>query len=157
MITFSALTVSVEAFRIKLFNMIIDINNRYSEFTFEAEDSCTNDTVGEDLNGYYPSYIPEGYKIDELEEYDFNQKIKFKTEDNKYLYFNQKKLETAYQVDTENAKVSTIYINEEKAILSIKNEYSIIVWANGEYTFSINGQLEKEEIVKMARSVKFNK
>ncbi len=147
----SILTVSVEAFRINLFNLIIEMREKYGEITFENKSD--NTINNENKEGYYPSYIPKGYKLDEIIENDISREIIYKN-NNEFIYFTQDDLNMNYKIDTEDAEVSTIYINGYKAVLSIKNGYSIIIWTNNEYVFGINGQLEKEEIIKMAESVK---
>lgn len=74
-IILSTITImSVEAFRIKFFNIITEWNEEYTRFSFQGEstnlDKNQSFEITQKNNGliYTPTYIPEGYELLNMQE-----------------------------------------------------------------------------------------
>lgn len=63
-------------------------------------------------------------------------------------------MSTEYQIDTEDAVISEVIINAEKGILAQKEGRLTLIWTTDNRTFHIIGELERDEIIKMAKSLK---
>lgn len=50
-------------------------------------------------------------------------------------------------------KTEWVDINGKKAFISYDSEYTIIAWTDGTYAFEIDGNLCKDDIIRMANSV----
>ena len=55
---------------------------------------------------------------------------------------------------TKYMKTEWVDINGKKAFISYDSEYTIIAWTDGTYAFEIDGNLCKDDIIRMANSVK---
>jgi len=62
-------------------------------------------------------------------------------------------METYMRQETENRKTEYVTVSGCEAFLSYDDNSSIIVWNDGNYVYSINGDLCKNDIIEMANSV----
>ncbi|MFO7888354.1 MAG: DUF4367 domain-containing protein [Eubacteriales bacterium] len=60
-------------------------------------------------------------------------------------------------MNTEDATTEKININGNEGFLTIKEDRSMIFWHNDERSFTITGNIKKEEIIKIAESIEKNK
>ena len=62
-VTFSAITMSVEAYRIRFFNMIIEVQKRFSSMKFEENNNMEyiNELPKDWKDFFYPMKLPQGY------------------------------------------------------------------------------------------------
>lgn len=156
-VSMAVLTVTVEAFRVRVFNMILEQREKYLEIRLDEED--TGGVNEENLGAYYvPEYIPEGYSIDSVDEYGEIKVIIYSNADNDTIIFNQASNNTKHQFDSENAKKEEININEQKGILLLKQKEATVFWNNEEKSFYLlSDNIEFQELIKMAESIKKNK
>ena len=58
-------------------------------------------------------------------------------------------------MDTENAQsVTEIIINDSQGILVEKDGFSSLTWNEGETFFWVRGEIDSDELVKIAKSLK---
>ena len=172
----TAFSKEVEAVYTKDGEKIVDIDMNTGELTTEKEASLykeNNVLVVKDkslLNQYtcfevkLPSYLPEGYTFDRAEFYKEADK---EVKDSKYIdlyfinqatgesiYMQQRYAdeETAYSIGTDEV-VEEVQVNGVKAVMTGENS---IDWeTNGVlYGISTRGKIEKEQLIKMAESIK---
>ncbi|WP_193708428.1 DUF4367 domain-containing protein [Alkalibaculum sporogenes] len=151
-ISLTILTFSVEAIRVKVLNLFIEINDKYSEFKVAEIDEYDNDVV-QRAGDYEPMYIPEGFVIDHTEEFNDIKTIEFTDGDNGFIVFERAPNGTDYQFDTEDAKVSEILVKGTKGILIEKNNGNILFWNDEEWSYFILSDIELKIIIQMAESV----
>ncbi len=56
-------------------------------------------------------------------------------------------------IDTENAELEEVTVNGVKGLFSIKPNVKILVWNDEKYAYVMDGNLEKEEFIKIAESI----
>jgi hypothetical protein len=111
----------------------------------------------QDWSGYVPNYIPPGFKVDKTERRDMLEVIYFTNEQGQTIRFTQYlNNKTDLRIDTENAIVQNISISNNNALLAEKQGLVSIVW-NKDSLFSLIGEADKAELIKMAESIKKNK
>jgi hypothetical protein len=147
-------TMSVEAFRIKLFNIVTEVTEKYTKVRIiETENGLESQL---DWDAYYaPEYIPEGHNYSNSENFGEIKIIFYSNVAGKEIQFSQTPVNPEYQIDTEDAIVTEIIVNAEKGFLAQKEGLLTLIWTNGERTFHIIGEIEKDEIIKMAESLKY--
>jgi hypothetical protein len=151
------MTFSVETFRIRFLNFLTDVTQRYTSFQVE-EIKDKEDTISINWSNYYlPEYIIDGYSINRIQEFGENRIIYYQTNQGEEIQFSQSPNSSNYQIDTENADKTEITINDTKGILVDKNGIITLLWYNTHNTFFLMGKTDKEEIVKMAESIKLIK
>jgi len=150
------LTFSVEAYRVKFLNFIIEYTDRYTEIKYNTDNNSVdniNYTGKESLNdsNLQLKYIPNGFSLKRGEKSDNSIYMFFENED-KYFIFSGNTDEGAVQIDTENAKVRKIYINNIECMLVEKNNTVRAFWINNEMFFSLAGNIEENEIIEIIKN-----
>jgi len=104
-------------------------------------------------SGYVSNYIPHGFKVVKTEERDMLNAIYYSNEQGQTIRFTQyRSSDTDLRVDTEGATVQHISIHNNDALLAEKQGLVSIVWKE-EFLFSLIGEVDKAEMIKMAESI----
>lgn len=152
---------SVTGNRLKFLNYFMNISNRETEFRsddmiYEEKYSAGEnaDSTNDDIKyKVIAGYIPENFQESTVEYTDSNYVITYEYED--YYFSIAKSLVPDYHgVDTENAEVSYIDINGNKAFLSSKPEVKILFWTENDILYQLDGNIDKETLIKIAENVK---
>ena len=147
-------TMSVEAFRIKLFNIVTEVTDKYTKVSIVETENGIESQI--DWDSYYaPGYIPEGYTFSKSEYFGEIKIIFYSDTSGKEIQFSQTPVNPEYQIDTEDAVVTEVIVNAEKGILVEKEGLLTLIWTTGEKTFHIIGEIKRDEIIKMAGSFKY--
>lgn len=148
---------SVDALRVKAFNLIVDMQDQYTGFRMQENTSGQIDPAHEqipaDWSGYIPGYVAEGFEVLDAEQDAVSYIIYYINNNGQTIRFNQiLNLHTDLRIDTENAKLEQIMIHDNEALLVEKQGLVSIVWQD-EYLFYIIGEADKAELVQMAKSL----
>ncbi|MDW7662676.1 MAG: DUF4367 domain-containing protein [Bacillota bacterium] len=147
-------TMSVEAFRIRLFNIVTEVTDKYTKVSIVESDNGLEPQI--DWDTYYaPEYIPEGYNYSNNEIFGEIKIIFYSDTSGREIQFSQTPVNPEYQIDSEDAVVTEVIINAEKGILAQKEGLLTLIWTTDEKTFHIIGEMESDEIIKMAESLKY--
>jgi hypothetical protein len=150
----STLIFTVEAIRVRVFNYFIERNERYTEIRVEENEIETPELDWE--NYYQPTYMTEGYYFESEEDGGLIKILNYSDGKNQII-ITQTNNSAGIQIDTEDAKTEKININGNEGFLTIKEGRSMIFWHNEEKSFTITGNIKKEEIIKIAESIEKNK
>lgn len=160
-VMFSAMMLTVQAFRIQVLNFLISIEPKFT--SFQLKDNSDNQNNGQLIvnwtNAYVPTYIPKGYTVSSISYSDSAKKIIFtKQEDDSTIVYTEYNSINIIAVDTENASlVEKVKINGQEGTLSVKDSMTSVVWIKDNHLFTIQGQVSTNEAIKMAEGVKFIK
>lgn len=155
-ISMAVLTVSVEAFRVRVYNMILEQREKYLEIRLAEED--TGGTNEDELSGHYvPGYIPEGFGLESAGGSGETATFTYKNESNQRIFFDQAPNGTTYQLDSEDAVIEDIIINGYKGVSLTKGERITLFWNSEETSFVMISDIEHEELIKVAESITKNK
>ena len=160
-VMFSAMMLTVRAFRIQVLNFLISIEPEFT--SFQLKDNSDNQNNGQLIvnwtNAYVPTYIPKGYEVSSISYSDSAKKIIFtKQEDDSSIVYTEYDTKNSIAVDTENASlVETVKINGQEGTLSVKDSITSVVWIKDNHLFTIQGQVSTDEAIKMAEGVRFTK
>jgi len=158
-ITAATVTMSVEAYRIQFLNFIIETKQKYSIVNLEEYSGTSiniNDLPTDWKSFYYPTYIPKGYQLLKALGDEKHKQMIFEDSDHHKITFVQMKPTTTLQLDTEDANVIELEINGYQGMMTEENGYTIINWYNQESLFTLDGEVEQDILIQMARSVKKN-
>jgi len=148
----SFLTVSVEGFRVKLFNFLVEKNKKFTSVIIEEDDNAEIINIS-DWDHYYPSYLPEGYQLETKDVFNEIRILKFANESNE-MFFGQGPNGTDFHLDTEGGKRSEVLVNDEKSILVEKNDQNILLWNKMDSSFYIVSDIDVNELLKIANNIK---
>jgi hypothetical protein len=156
---FAILMLTVDAFRVRVLNLLIKTEPKYTsvQLTDEAAAPQEGRPVLDWKNAYVPTYIPDGYAVSDVLNSDACKKIVFanpKTSDSfQYVDYSNMDFVT---LDSENADlVRQVKINGSDGTLIVKNTNISLAWAQDHHLFMILGNLGQDEAIKTAENVKF--
>lgn len=156
-ITFSVAMLSVQAFRVRVFNLLIDMEDKYTSFQLRED----NPDDGEDLtinwtDAYIPTYIPDGYEISDVTNLSSIKGITYNNAEGNVILYKEFSSNTNVAVDSEDAsRVETIEINGRTGTLIVKNSLVSVVWEMDGKLFLIQADTSVDETVKIAEGIKF--
>ncbi len=147
----SSITVmSVDALRNAFVDLWVSIFEKFS-IVKSIDDNNAPETI-EDI--YEITYDLSGFTID-YEEYDeYSRTISYKKDDIMILYYQNTKSTYDTLWNTENAEIDTVIINGHEAMFFCDNhKYNTLIWDNGDYIISLGSNINKNELIDMAKSV----
>ena len=151
---FFFVTVSVEAFRVRVFNFFKEANDRYTSVRVVETTGVVSSILGEDY--YYPLFLPDGFVLRNTEEIGQTKIMYFENSSGGgYIHFIQAEIGTDFHFDTEDANVEEINICNGKGMLSEKKDRNIIFWHNEKRCFYIISDLSTDTLLDIAESIKY--
>lgn len=149
--TLLATCITPKAFRLRILNSLIRIENEYTEIQLTEEGSDQ-----EYSNNFEPTYIPEGFIKESItQNTDFESILYIKNDET--LIFSQYTDKSILNIDTENAEVQKLLIDKMNGMLIQKGEFQTLSWndtARGKiFALVVNRAFRKEELVRIAESV----
>ena len=141
---------NVSVVRFKVMELLINIEERYTEISLVENQETSFDVPTEWKGSYFPSYIPEEYRLDSINPC-FNR-VRFKNAKGEYLMFEEYTVEEI-NLDTENAILSNESIHGNDALVVEKNDYTV-VWSDDNYYFIISSDESKEIALEVSRSIR---
>lgn len=142
------------AYAVRYFKMVREKHEKYSAIYYEqVEDGFSSD----EFICCHITYIPEGFSQIQSRKSTFSYREKYRSGNGLVIVLNQTKIDQAnFSVDTENTEPINIKLDDNISAQFIENEtYNAIFWDDGVYSFCISGNLRKEVLVKIAKSVSF--
>lgn len=150
-------TFSVDAIKIGVLNFLIETTQRYTSIQVGGVVDKEEKVTIPWSSYYLPEYIIDGYSLSSVQEFSDIRLIYFQNTNGEVIKFSQSFDNDNYQIDTENTEATEVMINGAKGILVDKDGVVTLLWNNSDYTFYLTGKADKEEIVKMAESIKLIK
>ena len=98
---------------------------------------------------FYPAYIPEGFEFDRCR---LNNVI-YLDKDGRCLDFSEETYGSITNLDTENANLSSVFINGAEATLIEKDGWTAVVWSANNRLFIVDMDGGKDEALRVAASV----
>lgn len=157
-ISIFTLTMSVEAFREKLFDLIREVHKEFTIYQFRTKDG----KYIEESKFKLPTYLPEGLKEIERHSYDDSRIIIYES-DSLYLYYDVFRLtDSNLYLDTEDAETSKVMINGIEADYIVKGNNYKLVWEENNNVYiliiddldGIDTKATQKDLIKIAENLK---
>lgn len=142
---------SVKALRIPIIKFFVNI---YEEFT-----SLFVDSSNADYNDNFiftpkePTYTVDGFEVDKSIVYDNVYQVNYIYDGISNYYYKQNRLYQNQQINTHTAD-DIIYENGLTLYYYHNEQHNKLIWYDNQYSYMISGEISKEEMVKVAQSVK---
>ena len=107
------------------------------------------DVPAEWKGDFYPAYIPEGFEFDRCR---LNNVI-YLDKDGRCLDFSEETYGSITNLDTENANLSSVFINGAEATLIEKDGWAAVVWSANNRLFIVDIDGGKDDALRVAASV----
>lgn len=150
-IALTSTVLSVEALREGVKNFVIETFEKFSILSLDK-----NSNIPKKIEEYFaPAYVPSGFKIIEAENSEGSNFILYKDDNGSSIYYTQLVIDGALSyIDTQDAVTEEIgkYLFVRKEQIN----RSAIYFSDQKYSYEIVafGNLSKEELLKIAESVK---
>lgn len=142
---------SSEANRIRVFEFVIRRYPEYTEIMVESDVNVPGDVMVEPVD---PSYVPEGYQLKETIHNDMSYMLVYMNEKGTELYYDQGIItQSGMHLDTEDAVVENVDVEGLKLMTIEKKGHVMIYWHDDRHIFLLSGDIEKDELMRMAESV----
>ena len=145
-----ALTMSVGAIRERVVNFFIEIFDTYAVITTDKNPDYPK-TIKEQ---YAPSYIPEGFVLNNTSEHSLIFCIEWKNNNDQYIFFKQITKNSKMNINA--TRVEEISIFKENDGISWKSSglRSVSFETNGYYfVIDVDSAVSEDEIIKIAKSI----
>ena len=141
---------NVEYIRVRVMKLLIEIQEDHTDISIQEDEEASFDVPAEWRGEYFPSYIPEGYRVSMI--YKIYNHIEYKNQEGDKISFIEYTEDTQIGADTEDAEISYSQINGNTAIVVYKEDWQII-WTNGDRFFTVRAN-NRNTAERIARSVR---
>ena len=130
---------NVEAIRVKVMELLIDIQDDHTELHYvENEDEEFYVPVG--WTGiYYPSYIPDGFTMTDMNELFCD--VTFADEEGNRICFSEYQQGELIDINSENAELTYPVINGADVLLIERTDIVIATWATEDRFFVVEANV----------------
>lgn len=143
---------SVEAFRVKFLNYILE------QFEDHTRITITRSGQTDSLTLAYPAYLPQGFSPEVMEIFTDSYFAIYRDQNNREISLQQLGEGSTAGINTENAIHETLIINGHKADYYERVDLiSLVFKYEGKVFILQSSDLPKEEIIKIAESMRFAK
>ena len=137
-----------EAARRRISEMIKKVMPQYTEYQLDQE------ILGFDGKYYVPTYIPDGFSQIGSESSEFEYILSYQNSNDEYFDIMISCSSAALQLNTEDADRETVVIGDEYGEFITKDGGSCVIWSTETTIFTVDGELSREEMLKVARNIK---
>lgn len=143
---------SVEAWRIKVFNLVIEVADGKILFGAQTEDEDKNIVEASD-DLVLPEYVPPKYKLDRQYPSDTGNTIVF-SNGSERISFEERTADSTTFFESPREDEEKITISGHEGYILQEDDYIKIVWSDGSRVYKLSGVCNKDDLIKMANSVK---
>jgi hypothetical protein len=156
-LAFTTTVLSVKSLRESVWNFIVEVYEKWSILRFVDEGGSSTGADGvPQLVVSMPTYVPEGYVLIFEDSNNISGVYKYKNSSGNTILYKQYCTDSGLQmifnteeVETENIKIGTI-----DGIYFENKGCRNIIWRNEKYLFSVSSKISKDELLKIAESIK---
>jgi len=146
---------SSDTLRAAVFDLVFTRQATHTEIQLVENTQKAFEVPAEWKGRYYPSFIPEGYKMVKIDsEEETSSTISLINIDGHLMHFSENTLDTYTNIDTENANVKNVLIRGYKSLMFIKNGRVILVWSADERYFILNIAGDENAAIQVAESLR---
>lgn len=148
-ITFTTV-MSVEAYRVQFFEFVPRVWEEFTSFFIRSEDITEHNTI----QPMIPSYIPDGYKIYEQTDNQYENTIIYCDNTGTEIFYSQTlTTQSEFIYDSEGADINSIQIDNQMVHILLNKNTVQLYWHNRVNAFALIGNIDETELIKMAESI----
>ncbi|MBE6900786.1 MAG: DUF4367 domain-containing protein [Ruminococcaceae bacterium] len=136
-----------------IYHLVFEENERYTKISAGEANGFIDPELYDWEGAYAPTYMPEGFEF--VERTDFKDKHDISYSDSKNTVVISQFINSSYNIDTEGAlDIIHTNINNSEAIIVSKEDKNIVSWSSGQTMVWIRGNVNVDELIKIAKSMK---
>lgn len=146
----TVLIATVDAYRERFVQIVKTVTEEFTSIVTDRRD----DAPTTELVPVEPPYIPEGFTLTQKTVSAIRYSEKYTNGNGQEIYYDQLKLiDGQALLDTENAKIQTLNINNQQVVLIEKEGMIQAYWFDDDYRFMVVSNTEPELILEMVRKI----
>ncbi len=149
-VLFGVSVMSVQGLRIRFMNFILSFTETNTKITYVSEEEDKNSYSVGDIT---LEYLPSGFALNSTRNQGKTVRVDF-VNGNKTIKFSVRTSVSVSNLDTERAGSELLMIKDIETFVTQKDNDIILSWNNGEKVFELMGNIEREEIIKIAENIK---
>ena len=152
-------TMSVTAQKSPQPGFYMNVYRTHSDISFLPTDPESGHLIADGIPShidevYRPTYIPDGYDEESVTANDWLcNRVKYRKPSGSEIIFEQFTLHANLSVDTEDAPLKVMYVDDLMIYYNYKNRLYHCYWIQGKYAFSLFSSCPLGETVRIIRSV----
>lgn len=142
-----------QAVRVQVMKLLLQVEEEYTELSLVEDEAASFDVPAEWQGSSFPAYIPEGMKLEQS--IDGNYVVyRGETDRTKKMSFSESDASTVTNIDTEDATVRAVMIQNHQGYIAVKENAVHVFWSDGlhYYIVSTNG-IGEDETMQISQSV----
>lgn len=148
--SFSTMMVANAEFREKIISWIIVTFEKYSIFELKSDNDAP---TMENLQKYIPSYIPDGFQLDNTIVQPNLILFEYSNESSDTVDVLMCIANTKVYMDTEGISIEEIEIHNANALFFNKDGENYIIFEKDGFHFEVFGSISKEELIRIAERI----
>ena len=156
-LAFTTTVLSVKSLRESVWNFIVEVYEKWSILRFvDKNNNSTGDDELPQLVVSMPTYIPKGFLLIHESSDNISGMYTYRNYDGYIIDYEQHWINDGLQmmIDTEGVETENIKIGTIDGIYFENKGYRNIIWRNDKYLFHLSSKISKEELLKIAESIK---
>ncbi|MCI9467597.1 MAG: DUF4367 domain-containing protein [Ruminiclostridium sp.] len=146
------LVTKVDAVRVPVLSFVFTIEEKFSQIDIVGDKEPS--PLSGELEEFLPSYVPEGFWLDAVDEENDQFFVSYVAEDGRGYYINFRTSTDGCSVDTEEAVVEQREINGYPGVIIQKELENIVLWYPQGHEYLIAGTVSLEEIFCILESIR---
>ena len=152
LIATTTVTVSVKALREKVIEFFTEVFDTHTVVTFVDDKQDVPDEIA--LEPRKPSYIPDGYVVEEEVETYAIYRIAYIDDNGARIVYNQRRSDNKVMtLDTEGVEHRDITINTYSGVAYTNKGVNFVIFTDEKYVYAISSTLDGEELIKIGESI----
>lgn len=146
------LVTKVDAVRVPVLSFVFTIEEKFSQIDIVGNKEPS--PLSGDLQDFLPSYVPDGFWLDSVEEESDQFFVSYMAGDGRGYYVNFRASSEGCSVDTEDATTEQREINGYPGIIIQKDGENMILWYPNAHEYFVAGTIPLEELFRIIDSIK---
>lgn len=158
LLSFATITFSVRALREPVIRFIVETYEKFSSIIIVNDKNEDDIVIDYSFEKITSMYIPEGYILDfEFDEAPIYQ-VRYVNNDKTKMFVCMQAItdEGIVQANTEGITYENININNDSGVFYSNKGNNTVIFNLDKYVFTLTGTISREELVKIAESIKIN-
>lgn len=143
---------NVEAIRVKVMELLIDIQEDHTALQFVENEDAAFYVPVEWQGNYYPTFIPEGFMLEDINM--LGDEATFVNQNGDSISYGEYDADDCVDINSENASLSYTTVNGANTFVVEREDYVILSWNTEEKFFVIIADTTVEEALSIAQSVR---
>lgn len=153
LVILSLTVIPIDSLESMFYSFNVKDYGEYSEIIWADAPSETEKYIEDEF--YIPTFIQEGFEIDDVIGGTFAYMFDFIDEAGNIISFMQRVLGGApTNYNTENAEIKKTYVFEDEALFVLRStDYNYLIFIYDGFEFAVTANLSEEELIKIAESI----